>query len=412
MPFPKELPEVYCPEIDRCIGKGIYEKTFSAAACVASVGYDIFHRKTYGCPISPPPLSKLPHDTLFDLASLTKPLGSGLAALVLASTSRLDLGAPMSRTLKEFKADPRWEQVTIDMLLDHTSGLPASRSYWDRIREMEQKRHPHEPSLGTERCVPLFKKFLAEELFETPPGTRAVYSDLGFMALGWIVEGIVGQPLDVWLMKEVYRPLGIHEDLFFIRLEDARVRQRLSRRVFAATEEGGWRDKLLQGEVHDPNAWAMGGVAGHAGLFGTVDAVWKLVATLWGSFKGEDRHFLAGTLRRFWTRSKRLRDTTWALGWDTPSANEPMAGKRFSRSSVGHLGFTGCSIWIDLSTDIIGVVLTNSAHPSPEGKQEAMRAFRPRVYEHIGKEGETILEDGDRKTGAAAFYSGPLRGGS
>ncbi len=363
--------------------------------------------KVYGSLVQPPPLRKVEPGVLFDLASLTKPLGTGLAALKLASQNRLDLNASITKTLPAFR-DKRLEPITIDMLLDHTSGWPATRRFHEEIREMDKGLHPDKQIGGTARAVEQVQRMLVEARFEAEPGTRAIYSDLGFIALGWIVENVVGWPLDVYLTREIYRPLGIHEELFFVRLDDLRQRKFLRTRAFAATEDCPWREKVLQGEVHDPNAWILGGVAGHAGLFGTVDAVWKLVVAMWASLKGESREFLGGTVRRFWTRSKRLRDTTRTLAWDTPSSLGSSCGKRFSKASVGHTGYTGTSVWIDQATDIIGVVLTNAAHPSPEGKKERMQKLRPRVYDQIAKHGEAQPAAPERKTGSAAFHSAPV----
>ncbi|MBI5508130.1 MAG: serine hydrolase [Deltaproteobacteria bacterium] len=406
---PEARSDARIPDIDRCIQTGIFEQTFSGAACIASVGGKIFHRGIYGCPTLPPPVKKLGFDALFDLASLTKPLGTGLATLVLASQNRIDLNASVAKTIPELK-DPRFQAITIDMLLEHTAGFPAFRSFWQDLLQEEEKKAESERTLGTRKAVPYFRKALADCTLEHAPGTKTVYSDIGFMLLALIVEGICGKPLDVFLARDVYRLLGLQDDLFFVRLDDEHTRSRLRKRTFVATEECQWRKKVLQGEVHDPNAWGMGGVAGHAGLFGTVDAVWTLVKALWESYKGDSRVFHNGTVRRFWTRSKRLRDTTRTLAWDTPSAHDSQAGKRFSLTSVGHLGFTGTSIWVDLSTDIIGVVLTNSVHPSVEGKKEKLAKFRPRLYELIAKHGESLPADPSRKTGAAAFYSGPIIG--
>lgn len=397
----KKLPDVRKPDIDRCVQKPVYEKTFSAASVLASVGGEVYHRAFYGSAVQPPPLRKIGHDALFDLASLTKPLATGLAALYLASRSRIDLGAPLSSTLPEFR-DKRFDKITLDMLLDHSSGFPRSRSYWERVADHDAKVPSSQAMMGKPDAVQFIKEEVAKTTLEADPGTQEIYSDIGFMVLGWVIEGIVGKPLNVFLEREIYRPLGLHEDLFFIPLEDTRFRQRLGRRTFVATEECPWRDRLLQGEVHDRNAYALGGLAGHAGLFGTGDAVWRLVHTLWACANGEDRTFLSGTVRRFWTRSKRIRNTTRALAWDTPSTNDSMAGKRFSRNAIGHLSNTGCSIWVDMSSNIIGVVLANSPHPSPENKDEAMKAFRPRVYELIAKEGESL--DGPQGArGSAAF---------
>lgn len=399
------LPDVTAPDIDRCVQKYIYEKTFSAAACIGSVGDKIFHRNTYGTLRQPPPLRRATPGLLFDLASLTKPLATGLAALHLVSRSRIDLGAPLSKTIPELR-DEKFDKITIDMLLDHTAGFPASRDYWERIAEHDARAHKSEAKMGTPEAVEMIKEAVAETRLEYEPGTKSVYSDMSFMVLGWIIEQITGKPLDEFLLREIYRPMGLHDELFFIRYTDQRVMGRLHKQSFAATEECSWRDKLIQGEVHDRNAWAMGGVAGHAGLFGTVDAVWRLCSILLASYKGEDRAFLAGTVRRFWSRSRRVRGTTQALAWDTPTANQSSAGKRYSRTAIGHLGFTGCSIWIDLSTDIIGVVLANSAHPTPDGKEESMKQFRPRMYDLIAKEGESIAPDPDRPVGSAAFFKG------
>jgi len=217
------------------------------------------------------------------------------------------------------------------MLLDHTAGFPACRPFWEEIAAHDAKAKPADKLLGTRRALAFVKERIADSSLEYEPGTRCVYSDIGFMVLGWVVESVVGKPLDLFLERELYAPLGIAEELFFVRLDDVRARARLERRVFVATERCAWRDKLLAGEVHDPNAWAMGGVAGHAGLFGTADAVWKLVSRLWACHKGRERTFLPGTVARFWTRSKRVRNSTRTLAWDTPDAAESMAGKRFSR---------------------------------------------------------------------------------
>jgi CubicO group peptidase (beta-lactamase class C family) len=339
---------------------------------------------------------------LFDLASLTKPLATGLAALWLVSRSRMDLGAPLSKTIPALRAS-KFDKVTIDMLLDHTAGFPSTRRYYEDIAELDARARPMDKLMGTPKAVEYIQNRIAEASFEYEPGTRTVYSDLGFMVLGWVIEHIVGRPLDDFVRREIYQPLGLADDLMFIRQDDTQTRTRLRSRQFVATEQCPWRDKLLQGEVHDPNAWAMGGVAGHAGLFGTVAGVWRLSYLLWAGYRGLDRTFLSGTVHRFWTKSRRVRGTTRALAWDTPTANDSSAGKRYSRTAVGHLGFTGGSIWIDLATDVIGVILTNSAHPTPEGKNEAMKQFRPRMYDLIAKEGESLPPDKSHATGSAAF---------
>ena len=400
------LPDITAPDIDRCFQTHVFEKTFSAAGCIASVGETIYHRQIYGTLHQPPPLAKVRPGVLFDLSSLTVPLATGLAALYLVSRSRLDLGAPLTRTLPQFRGVAHFEDVTVDMLLDHTSGLPGRRALWEAVAEHDAKVPKHQQLMGTPQGITFAKERVAALRLQNDPGTVCEVSELNGLVLGWVIEEATGKPLDEFLLREIYRPLGLHEDLFFVRHPDKRAMVQLRRRSFAATAQCDWRDRLIQGEVNDRNAWALGGVCGHAGLFGTVDGVWRLVSKLWASYKGESRDFLGGTVRRFWTRSRRLRGLTRALAWDTPPAHGSPAGKRFSRNAVGALGEHGGSIWIDLSTDVIGVVLTNHAHPTLDEKDEAIAKFRPRVFELIAKEGETI-GDKDRVTGAAAFYRGP-----
>lgn len=143
------------------------------------------------------------------------------------------------------------------------------------------------------------------------------------------------------------------------------------------------RGKLLLGEVHDPMAWHLGGVAGHAGLFGTAGAVWHLAQVLLDCYHGRLNFFHSGALARFWTRSRRPPGTTRTLGWDTPAAFNSAAGSRLSRQAVGHLGFTGTSLWIDPMHEVVGVLLTNAAYPSRVDKAEPLRRLRARVYDLI-----------------------------
>jgi CubicO group peptidase (beta-lactamase class C family) len=396
------------PDIDRCVQTGVYDKTFSAAACIASAGGRIFHRAAYGQPAQQPPVRKAGLDLLFDLGSLTRPLATALAALWLTSKGRLDLNASLTSTLPELK-DTRFEKVTIDMLLDHSSGLPASPPSWQELSAIDAKRPEAARLTGSSRSTGELKETLKRLQFAHEPGTCVLESDLGFVVLGWIVESAAGQPLDALLEREVYRPLGIADDLFFVRQSLPKPQQRWARRTFAAGEQCAWRKRLLQGEVSDPVAWSLGGVAGHAGLFGTVDAVWELVHALWAGYTGRHCFFLGGTVKRFWTRSRRVSASSRALGWDTTTVNGSPAGKRFSQGSVGHVGSTGGAVWIDPATDVIGVFLANAQHPSLVGKSEALAKLHPRLFELIAKYGEALAPESQPR-GSRAFYDGPIQG--
>ncbi|MGH7961648.1 MAG: serine hydrolase, partial [Candidatus Binatia bacterium] len=151
--------------------------------------------------------------------------------------------------------------------------------------------------------------------------------------------------------------------------------------MFAPTEQCPWRKRLLCGEVHDDNAYAMGGVAGHAGLFSTVDDVNQLVSCLLACYRGESTWLPSALVREFWTRDDRVPGSTWALGWDTPSPHGSSAGEFFSPHSIGHLGFTGASLWIDLDRQVQVIVLSNRVHPRRDN--EKIKAFRPVLHDAI-----------------------------
>jgi len=384
-----ELPDVSIADVDRSVQTAIHEKLFSAAACMASVQGNVFHRKVYGCLETPPPMKKLNEGALFDLASLSKPLGVGLAALWLVGRGRMDLQAPIGVVLKDFDT-PKFQGITVDMLLDHTSGWPADVSFWECTENAPDKQAA-------------MRAHIASLEFLASPGSETLYSDVGFIVLGWIVEAIVGKPLDVFLEREIYKPLGLASDLFFIRHDDFHTPRKLGRRQIVATEDCPVRKKRISGEVHDPKAWLLGGVAGHAGLFGTVEAVWRLVEMLRLCYRGDEQFFHPGTVRKFFTRSQRLKGTTRTLAWDTPSAKGTLAGDRASRSTVGHLGFTGTSIWLDLSLEASTVVLANVAHPSPDGKKPRMQKFRRRVQDYFWMEAELLVSKNEGGKGSKAF---------
>jgi CubicO group peptidase (beta-lactamase class C family) len=221
---------------------------------------------------------------------------------------------------------------------------------------------------------------VAAETPEAPPGSRALYSDLGFILLDWILERVTGQPAGVLLAEWVLRPLSLG-DLFFVDLKRPATAARAREgRAFAATECCPWRGRTLNGEVHDDNVYAMGGVSGQAGLFGTVQDV-AAVADAWlGSFLGASGFFASHLVKEFWQKSS-VPGSTRALGFDTPSRHASQAGGGFGLRTVGHLGFTGTSLWIDPDREVIVVLLTNRVHPTR--RNEAIRKFRPVLHERV-----------------------------
>jgi len=212
------------------------------------------------------------------------------------------------------------------------------------------------------------------------PGHASVYGDLDFIVLGAVVEALAKQPLDEFCADRIFRPLGM-DDTFFVRLGDGEpgLPDALRRRV-AATENCAWRDRVVWGEVHDPNAHVMGGVAGHAGLFSTADDVMKFATTLLDVWHGRSNVWPRELLREFTRRQDLTEGSDWALGWDTPTEGASSSGQHFSASSIGHLGFTGTSLWIDLEREAVVVFLTNRVHLFAKRSRFDLR---PAVHDYL-----------------------------
>ncbi|MCP4021628.1 MAG: serine hydrolase, partial [Desulfobacteraceae bacterium] len=217
---------------------------------------------------------KMVKDTIFDLASLTKPLATALCSIKLIETGQFFLDQKIDTILDECKS-PSKNEITIDMLLRHTSGLPAHKEYFKKINL--EAEHPRQE----------IRKFILDEPLETTPGTNQVYSDLGYMLLTWVIEEICRQRLDIFAHQHLFAPLGI-EDLFYIDLlnKDRIPHSKIHR--IAPTEKCPWRQKLLRAEVHDDNAWAAGGIEGHAGLFGDAASVHMLCYEILKGLQGKD----------------------------------------------------------------------------------------------------------------------------
>jgi CubicO group peptidase (beta-lactamase class C family) len=252
------------------------------------------------------------------------------------------------------------EAVTVRQLLTHSSGLRPWRGFHELLLERERKKG--ERLMAT----PAGREFVLERIFRSAlvhaPGEAAVYGDLDFIVLGALVERVAREPLDASCEARVFGPLGLGRTRFRRLPEGGGPPPEAERREIAATEDCPWRGRVVWGEVHDPNAFAMGGVAGHAGLFAPADDVLRLAETLLDVWHGRSDALPAGLLRDFLTRQNLPEGSDWALGWDTPSAGASSSGRHFSPTSVGHLGFTGTSLWIDLERETAVVMLTNRVH--------------------------------------------------
>ena len=358
--------------MDAAIAGGV----FPGGALLVSVGGRTVHVSFHGRRSLEPPADPVDAATCFDLASLTKVLATTSLVLLSIQRGRLALDEPVHRFLDGYAGRSR-EAITVRMLLDHSSGLPAWRPYFEDVALTADGAW-----LATVKGREAVRRKTAAEVPEAQPGSRTLYSDLGFILLDWILEQVNGQPSDVLFSEWLAGPLSL-ESLFFVDLKSpdkaARVRQG---HVFAATERCPWRGRTLLGEVHDDNTYAMGGVSGQAGLFGTIQSVAALAEIWLNSFLHEGGFFESRLVQQFWRRSE-LPGSTRALGFDTPSPRASQAGGRFGPRTVGHLGFTGTSLWIDPGRELIVALLTNRIHPTRQN--DAIKQFRPALHERVAE---------------------------
>lgn len=293
-------------------------------------------------------------DTLYDLASLTKVVVTTTLAAQLVERALLALDEPASARLPDFRAT-LGNGVTVGHLLDHSSGLPA-----------------HLPLYLDTAGPAAYRASLAQVALEAAPGTRIAYSDLGFLVLGLLLEQAGGAGLEELARTSVLGPLGLRDTLY---RPPAGLRARI-----APTEDCPWRGRRLQGEVHDENAWALGGVAPHAGLFGGARDLGRFARCLLdgGELDGA-RLVRPETLELFARRTGRPPGSSRALGWDTPSGESSSAGSRLGPRAFGHTGFTGTSLWLDPAAGLYVVLLSNRVHPTRAAGVEAIRAVRRAV---------------------------------
>jgi len=365
--------------VDKEISEAVEQGVFPGAVVLVNQGGTVVYRRAFGWRSLEPTRLPLNEDTVFDLASLTKPLATTVAIMLLVQEKKLRLDDRVVRFFPNFGVHGK-TPITFRHLLSHSSGLPAWRPYYREILALES-RGRKVCFLGTDSAKEFVYTQLQREKLEALPGQRMVYSDLGFMLLGAAVETVSGQKLDQYCWNKIFRPLKL-QSTSFIDLERVR-RKRLEPMTgkFAPTEHCPWRNRLLCAEVHDDNAYAMGGVAGHAGLFSTVDDLDRLVNGLVACYHGKNSFLVSSLMREFWTHDARVPGSTWALGWDTPSLQHSSAGDLFSPQSVGHLGFTGTSLWIDLEHQVHVIVLSNRVHPRRDN--DKIKDFRPALHNAI-----------------------------
>lgn len=341
--------------IDVLIGKAISEKAIPGAVVVVGRRGKIAYAKAFGDRALLPAREPMTRETVFDLASLTKPVATASAVLILVERSKLRLDDPLVKYLPEFDNHGKGN-ITVEQILRHRAGFVPDNPLSDYA----------------DGPADAWKRIARCEL-ATKPGERFRYSDVGFIVLGRLVERVSGTSLDEFCRSAIFQPLGMSDTVF---APAGYVWPGGVDRVAPTTEEG---DRYLRGVVHDPRARALGGVAGHAGLFGTADDLAVFAATILGEGQAPRgvRILDPASVRRMIDPADTPEKERRGLGWDVATAFSAPRGSRFGPRSFGHTGFTGTSLWIDPETDCFVILLTNRVHP--DGKAPTPSALRSRL---------------------------------
>ena len=338
--------------------KAIAARVFPACSIAVTFGGELAALKAFGRFTYDPASPEVTTASIFDLASLTKVVATTAMAMILYERGLLDLEAPVTAIVPEFAGasdehDPRRREVTLRMLLAHSSGLPAYEKLFLRAKTRED---------------------LLQAAFTTPlaaaPGSGAEYSDLGFIVLGVVLGRLADESLDVFCQREIFGPLGMTHTTF-------NPADTLKNSIPPTADDRTFRHRIIQGEVQDENASILGGVAPHAGLFSTAE---DLAIFAHAMLNGGHPILSSSTIELFSRRESATEGTSRALGWDTPSAPS-QSGKYFSARSFGHLGYTGTSLWIDPERQLSISLLTNRTWP--DCQNQAIKQVRPAFYDAV-----------------------------
>jgi CubicO group peptidase (beta-lactamase class C family) len=359
---------------EEAVGVGV----FPGAVLLVGRGEEVIYERAFGWRSLVPDQSPMQPSTIFDIASLTKPLATTVGIMLLVNEKKIHLDDQVTQFVPTFGHRAK-TATKIRHLLNHTSGLPAWKPYFEEVIKCENSGRTG--FVGSRAA----KSYILEQIHREPPfseaGTQAVYSDLGFMVLGEIIETISGSNLDVFCRDRIFQPLGLYSTGFVDLTQRSTWQIKTNETKIAPTELCPWRKKILCGEVHDDNAFAVGGVAGHAGLFSCARDIHAIVAQLDRCLRGSNSFLPQTLVQEFFTKDDALSNSTYALGWDTPTPERSSSGMRFSRKSVGHLGFTGTSLWWDLEKNCHVILLSNRVHPTRNN--EKIKQFRPSIHDLI-----------------------------
>ena len=386
-PEPKSTKVVAHPEafhkvttflLEQGVGQGVFP---GAVLVVAKDGREIY-RTAVGhrgeTEIKSAQEVSLRDNTVFDVASLTAQVVTSTIIMRFVEDNKLSLTDRVSRYVQGFSVFGK-SAITIAHLLGHSSGLPAWLPFFeDLLRENSGARMGVLTSRGARDFI--FNSIKRIQL-KSDPGTKQVYSDLGLMLLGQIIEMLSGLSLDKAAQQFVLGPLNMKSSSYIDLSMIKRRGIHPVRDLIAPTEECSWRKRILCGEVHDDNAWAMGGIAGHSGLFSTATDLTLFAQEMIDAYRGNSSFLRRETVSKFWTGPEEAEDAGFRYGWDAPNRENNLIESKLSAQAVGGCGFTGCSLWIEPNDGLSIVLMSNRINPTRANKK--IRNFRPDLHDLI-----------------------------
>lgn len=342
-------------KVDNLINKAIEDSVFPGGVLLIAKDGNIIHQKAFGRFTYDWNSNEVDINTIYDLASVSKVIATTTAAMICYDRNLFSFDDKVVKYFPEFQSNGK-DKITIRNLLLHNSGLPAFKRYYEMNYDKEK---------------------ILEDIYKTKleyeTGTKTIYSDLGIIVLGKIIEKVSGKTLDQFCYDEIFAPLGMSNTFY-------NPQEIFKERIAPTENDTSFRKRLLIGEVHDENAYILGGVAGHAGLFSTANDLAKILQMLLqkGYYQGK-QYIKKETVELFTKRQSN--ESSRALGWDTKSEQGSSAGTLFSDLSYGHTGFTGPSVWIDPTKNLFVVFLCNRVYPTRENTK--IGEFRPKLHNEI-----------------------------
>ncbi len=384
-------------KVRELFASGVEQGVFPGAVLLVGKQGEIIFEESIGKLYHPDfgPDTRTSIDTVFDIASLTQPVVTSSLIMMLVENGKLKLKDHVTRYAPGFGVHGK-SDILIKHLLDHSAGFPHWHPYFEEIVELSSSSRIG--MLASAAAKEHVYQQINRQMVKGKPGTKQVFSDIGYIVLGQIIERLVGAPLHKVAQKMLFHPLGMRSTSFVDLSLFKRGSIEAVPDMVAPTEDCPWRKRVICSEVHDDNAWAMGGVSGHGGCFSAARDLHTFASHLIGAYFGQDSFISQATVREFffpWVdpeadftefdaevrQSSRLESNRWRYGWEAPHEENGMLGAGLSPFAIGHAGFTGCSLWLEPEAGVDIILLSNRIHPTRNNKK--IKEFRPLIHAAI-----------------------------